>query len=84
MYGNGVMIGMLMITMRDHRKITQKVHLPADIAFCMAVLGTSILGSVGLPIVSGTTRTAGTTATVSGWFGLLGNVYGFYGVHQPC
>ena len=84
MYGNGVMIGMLMITMRDHRKITQKVHLPVVIAFCVAVPGSALPGTAGLPFVSGTPQTSGTTTSVSGWFGLLSNVYGFYGVHQPC
>jgi len=36
-------------------------------AFCVAVLGTTIPGTVGLPIATGTTQTTGTTTTVFGW-----------------
>jgi hypothetical protein len=44
-------------------------------AFCVAVLGTTILGTVGLPIVTGTTQTTGTTTTGFGWCGLLNTIY---------
>ncbi len=43
-------------------------------AFCVAVLGTTMRGTVGLPIATGTTQTTGTTTTGFGWFCLLNTI----------
>jgi len=69
MYGNGVRTG-LAIT-QVHRRLTRRIQIQEIIAFFAAAAGTASTTAVGLPIASGTIRTA---ASAFVWFSRRTNV----------
>ena len=65
---NGVPIGMVKRVTQVHHRITHRDQAVAVIAFVAVVAGTSTAAAVGLPVATGTIRTAGTPTSAFVWF----------------
>jgi len=66
MYGNGVRTGMAITQV--HRRLTRRAQIQENIAFFAVVAGSTTSAAVGLPIASGSIRTAGASASAFVWF----------------
>lgn len=68
MYGNGVRTGTVTAIIALLLKMTHRVQIQAPDAFFAVVAGTTTTSTVGLPFVTGSGRTTGTTTTAFVWF----------------
>ena len=66
MYGNGVRTGMAITQV--HRRLTRRAQIQENIAFFAVVAGAATTSTVGLPIATGSIRSAGAATTAFVWF----------------
>ena len=68
MYGNGVLTGMIKAITAALRRMTRQVQIQENFAFFVVAAGAAATTSVGLPIATGSIRTAGATTAAFVWF----------------